>query len=114
MLMIVGRGVSSPEQSLYPNEYPGEKVRHNSLLLVKVTITALILAAFGWKLGSGAVSHVLLPAVLEIAIVAFGVRGVAPASALAASPTFGFILVGISLFGSVIWMFDDQRLRVHS
>lgn len=89
----------------------------------------LILCGMGVDPASAFYCALLVPAVLEIAmlpisiagwgvreattIVAFGAFGIAPDSALAASLAFGFILAGVSLLGGVVWMFDGQRLRVH-
>lgn len=89
----------------------------------------LILCGMGVAPANALYCALLVPAVLEIAMlpisiagwgvreattmVAFGVFGVAPDTALAASLTFGFILVGVSLLGGIVWMFDDRRLRAH-
>lgn len=99
--------------------------------LLTVAGNCLIFFLILWGMGVNSTNafycSLLVPAVLEVAmlpisiagwgvreattIMAFGNFGVAPNLALAASLTFGLVLAGVSLSGGIVWLLDNQRLR---
>jgi glycosyltransferase 2 family protein len=93
---------------------------------INIVIFALILSGMGVVLPLAAGCALLVPAIMEIAmlpislagwgvregaaVVAFGALGLPADQALAASITFGLTVAGVSMLGGVLWLVDRRQM----
>lgn len=95
-----------------------------------IIIFAILLFGLGVDLPLAIACALLVPAILEIAmlpisiagwgireaatVMAFGALGLPPDIALGSSVAFGLIIVGISLIGGLLWLIDRRQITALS
>jgi uncharacterized membrane protein YbhN (UPF0104 family) len=117
---------STTGRDLLASRVPGVFVLSALISAINMVTFAVILTGMGVNLTLAAACALLVPAILEIAmlpislagwgvreaaaVMAFGALGLPADQALGASIAFGLIIAAVSMLGAVLWLVDHREM----